>query len=66
VADILEKILAVKAEEIAKAKAVVDEATMRRRAEETDTPRDFVGSLRRKISAGLLFMSKPVGISPSR
>jgi len=53
VADILEKILAVKAEEIAKAKAVVDEATMRRRAEETDTPRDFVGSLRRKISAGL-------------
>jgi len=52
VADILEKILAVKAEEIAKAKTLVDEAAMRRRAEEADTPRDFVGSLRRKISAG--------------
>jgi len=53
VADILEKILAVKAEEIAKSKTVVDEAAMRRRAEEAGTPRDFVGSLRRKISAGL-------------
>ena len=52
-ADILEKILAVKAEEIAKAKASVDATAMRRRAEGTEVPRDFAGALRRKIAAGL-------------
>lgn len=52
-ADILEKILAVKAEEIAEAKSVVDDAAMRRRAEESGRRRDFAGALRRKIAAGL-------------
>lgn len=52
-ADILEKILAVKAEEIAKARASVGDAAMRRRAEAAGKPRDFAGSLRRKISSGV-------------
>jgi len=52
VADILREILAVKAGEIAKAKVAVDAAEMRRRAEGAGKPRDFVGALRRKQSAG--------------
>ena len=52
-ADILGTILAVKAEEIAKAKASVGAALIRRRAEEAEKPRDFAGALRRKIAAGL-------------
>jgi indole-3-glycerol phosphate synthase len=52
VADILDKILAVKAGEIAKAKASVAADAMRRRAEAAGTPRDFAGALRRKIAAG--------------
>ncbi|HUL90932.1 MAG TPA: indole-3-glycerol phosphate synthase TrpC [Burkholderiales bacterium] len=52
-ADILERILAVKAEEIAKAKGRIGATLMRRRAEEADKPRDFTGALRRKIAAGL-------------
>ena len=51
-ADILEKILAVKASEIATAKAGVGTEAMRRRAEAAGKPRDFVGALRRKIAAG--------------
>jgi len=53
VADVLERILAVKAEEIAKAKARIGAALMRRRAEEAGKPRDFAGALRQKITAGL-------------
>jgi indole-3-glycerol phosphate synthase len=53
VADVLERILAVKAEEIAKAKERVGATLMRRRAEEAEKPRDFAGALRRKIAAGL-------------
>jgi indole-3-glycerol phosphate synthase len=53
VADILEKILAVKAEEIAKAKKTLGAAAARRRAEGAGKPRDFVGALRAKIAAGL-------------
>lgn len=52
VADILEKILAVKADEIALAKANTAAAPMRRRAEAAGKPRDFVGALRRKIASG--------------
>jgi indole-3-glycerol phosphate synthase len=52
VADILERILAVKAEEIARAKKTEGAAAMQRRAEGSETPRDFVGALRRKIAAG--------------
>src|SRR5262252_6378183 len=53
VADILQKILAVKAEEVARAKAAIDFATMRRRAEETSKVRDFEGALRARVAAGL-------------
>jgi len=53
VADILQKILAVKAEEIAKAKANVGAMDMRRRAERGERPRDFAAALRGKIAAGL-------------
>jgi len=52
VADILRRILAVKAEEIAQAKQVRSEAALRREAEAAEKPRDFVGALRAKISAG--------------
>ena len=52
-ADILQKILAVKAEEIAKAKANVGAMDMRRRAERAERPRDFAAALRGKIAAGL-------------
>jgi indole-3-glycerol phosphate synthase len=52
VADILEKILAAKAEETAQAKSTVGMALMRRRAEEAERPRDFAGALRRKIASG--------------
>jgi indole-3-glycerol phosphate synthase len=52
VADILEKILAAKAGEIARAKASVGAAEMRRRAEAAGRPRDFAGALRRRIAAG--------------
>ncbi len=51
-ADILRRILAVKAEEIAQAKEVRTEAALRREAEAAEKPRDFVGALRAKISAG--------------
>ncbi len=51
-ADILRRILAVKAEEIAQAKEVRSEAALRREAEAAERPRDFVGALRAKILAG--------------
>ncbi len=49
-ADFLGKILAVKAEEVAKAKR--SGAAVRREAESAEKPRDFVGALRAKIAAG--------------
>lgn len=52
-ADILERILAVKAEEVASAKKAVDATIMRRRAEEAPSPRDFTEALRRRQAAGL-------------
>jgi len=52
VADILQKILAVKAEEVARAKAAVDLAVLRRRAERAPQVRDFEGALRAKAAAG--------------
>ena len=50
--DILRKIVAVKHEEVAAAKALRDEASLRRDAEALGGQRDFVGSLRRQIGAG--------------
>lgn len=51
-ADILEKIVAVKREEIAAAKAKRDFASLRREAESLGGVRDFVGALRTRITAG--------------
>jgi indole-3-glycerol phosphate synthase len=53
VPDILDRILAVKAEEIAKAKKTLGAAAVRRQAEAAGKPRDFIGALRAKIAAGL-------------
>jgi indole-3-glycerol phosphate synthase len=51
--DILQKILAVKAREVAAAKSKKPLAEMRAEAESAAPSRDFVGSLRAKINAGL-------------
>jgi len=50
--DILQKIVAVKREEIAAAKRRRDAASLRRDAESLGGQRDFVGSLRGKVAAG--------------
>ena len=50
--DILKKILAVKAQEIEKAKKTLNTTAMRRQAEAAEKPRDFVGALRAKIAVG--------------
>src|SRR5690242_2740901 len=52
-ADILQEILAVKFDEIARAKASKPFAVLRREAEEMPAPRDFGRALRNKIAAGL-------------
>jgi indole-3-glycerol phosphate synthase len=51
--DILEKILAVKREEVAAAKRRQPLVDLRAEAEAADKPRDFLGALRAKIAAGL-------------
>jgi indole-3-glycerol phosphate synthase len=67
VADILDKILAVKAEEIAKAKKALGAAAVRRQAEAAGKPRDFIGALRAKITAGLpAVIAEIKKASPSR
>lgn len=50
--DILQKILTVKAQEIAAAKAECSWVTMRAKAEQALPTRDFVGAIRSKITAG--------------
>lgn len=50
--DILNKILAVKREEVAAATAIKPLAEVRAEAEAQSVPRDFVGAIRRKISEG--------------
>jgi indole-3-glycerol phosphate synthase len=52
VSDILERILAVKAEEVAAAKAHTPLAAVRAQAEQAPPVRDFVGEMRAKIAAG--------------
>ncbi|RFC37006.1 MAG: indole-3-glycerol phosphate synthase [Candidatus Nitrotoga sp. LAW] len=49
--DILQKILTVKAQEIATAKATCSSVTMRAKAEQVLPTRDFVGAIRKKITA---------------
>jgi len=51
-ADILDRIVAVKREEVALAKARRDELSLRREAESSRGTRDFVAALRSKIAAG--------------
>src|SRR5512132_1187721 len=51
-ADILERILARKREEVEAARSSVPLAEMQRRAGAAPAPRDFVGALRAKIAAG--------------
>ncbi|HXF67716.1 MAG TPA: indole-3-glycerol phosphate synthase TrpC [Burkholderiales bacterium] len=51
-ADVLERILAVKAEELERAKAAKPLAAVRREAEAAAPARDFVGALRAAIAAG--------------
>ncbi len=51
--DILEKILAVKREEVAAAKQKRPLAELRKDVEKAGKPRDFIGALRTKISAGM-------------
>ena len=51
--DILQKILATKAEEVAAAKATVPLETLRRQAEQTEVPRGFISAIRAKHAAGL-------------
>lgn len=51
-ADILQRILAVKADEVARAKAARPLAVVQREAKAAPPPRDFVGSLRAKVAAG--------------
>ena len=50
--DILERILSVKREEVAQARARKSFADVRAEAHARETPRDFVGALRAKISEG--------------
>lgn len=50
--DILDRILAVKAEEVARARSAKPLAALREKAQRTAPPRDFVGALRSKITAG--------------
>jgi len=52
VSDILDKILAVKREEVAAAKAAMPFVAMRREAEAQASTRNFIGALRNKIAAG--------------
>ncbi len=50
--DILQKILAVKAQEVAAAQAATPLAQMRAEAEQASPARDFAGAIRRQIAAG--------------
>jgi indole-3-glycerol phosphate synthase len=50
--DILKKILAVKAQEVAAAQALKSLAAMRAEAEQAAPARDFIGAIRARISAG--------------
>lgn len=65
--DILNKILAVKQQEIAAAQAAKPLAVMRAEAEAAPPPRDFTGAIRKKIAAGLpAVIAEIKQASPSR
>ena len=50
--DLLQRILAIKAEEVAAAKALKPLTVVRAQAEADTRPRDFVAALRSKLGAG--------------
>jgi len=65
--DILQRILAVKADEVAAAKSVKPIAALRAEAEAAVRPRDFVGALRAKVAAGsAAIIAEIKKASPSR
>ena len=65
--DILQRILAVKAEEVARAKAATSLEAMRAAALAEPAPRDFVGAMRSKINSGQAAVIAEVKkASPSR
>jgi len=65
--DILQRILAIKAEEIVTAKAAKPPAVLRAEAEAAIKPRDFVGALRAKVAAGeAAVIAEVKKASPSR
>ncbi|HEY7657676.1 MAG TPA: indole-3-glycerol phosphate synthase TrpC [Burkholderiales bacterium] len=51
-ADVLQRILAVKTEEVARARKAKQQAILREEARRAPPPRDFVGALRRRITSG--------------
>lgn len=66
-ADILERILAVKAEEVARSKQAKSLEALRKEALSAPVPRDFLGALRSKIKAGLpAVIAEIKKASPSR
>src|SRR6185436_18688592 len=66
-ADILERILSVKAEEIARARRERPLEALREETRTAPAPRDFVGALRAKIAAGLpAVIAEIKKASPSR
>ena len=66
-ADILQRILAVKAEEVAAAKSAKPLAALRAQAEAMSKPRDFVAALRAKVAAGAAAVIAEIKkASPSR
>ena len=65
--DILQRILAVKAAEVAAARAAVAQGQMERRAAVAPPPRDFAGAIRARIGAGRLAVIAEIKrASPSR
>jgi indole-3-glycerol phosphate synthase len=65
-ADILEKILAVKREEVAPAKAAKPLAAVRAEAEAQAPARGFAGAIRLKVGAGKKRRSSPKSRRPAR
>ena len=64
--DILKKIAAAKQEEIAAARKREPETSLRRRAEERDRPRPFIGTLRQAHAHGIGIIAEIKRASPSK
>ena len=64
--DILNKILAVKRDEVAAASAVLPLAELRAQAQALPAPRDFVGAIRGRVAAGNAVIAEVKKASPSK